>query len=79
LGDNTIIIKADSMNSVIINYGNLNYIETKDENFFNELYMDFENLIRRSTQISQFSEKQRNIFFNILLTKIEDRIQKLIL
>ncbi len=73
LGDNTIMVTADAARTVFINYGHLNYIETNDENFCNDQYRDFENLIRRSTQISQSSEKQRNIFFNILLTKIRDR------
>jgi len=33
--------------------------------------------MRRATVISQSSEKQRNIFFGILLAKIEDRLRKL--
>lgn len=73
LGDNTVMTIANSVKTAFINYGHLNYLETKDENFCNELYHDFENLIRRSTQISNNSERQRNIFFNILLTKIQDR------
>ena len=77
LGDNTIMITADAARSVFINYGHLNYIETSDENFCNDQYRDFENLIRRSTQISLTSERQRNIFFNILLTKIQDRKRNL--
>jgi hypothetical protein len=77
LGDNTIMVTAGAARSVFINYGHLNYIETTDENFCNDQFRDFENLIRRSTQISQSSEKQRNIFFNILLTKIQDRKRNL--
>jgi hypothetical protein len=75
LGDNTVMSIANSAKTAFINYGHLNYLETRDENFCNELYHDFENLIRRSTQISHSSERQRNIFFNILLTKIHDRKQ----
>jgi BetR domain len=73
LGDNTIMTITDNAKSAIINYGHLNYIITNDESFCNDLFGDFENLIRRSTQISETSEKQRNLFFNILLTKIQDR------
>jgi hypothetical protein len=73
LGDNTIMTIADNVKSAIINYGHLNYIMTNDESFCNDLFGDFENLIRRSTQISLSSEKQRNIFFNIVLSKIQDR------
>ncbi len=77
LGDNTVMTIANSVKTAFINYGHLNYLETHDENFCNELYHDFENLIRRSTQISHSSERQRNIFFNILLVKIQDRKQNL--
>lgn len=77
LGDNTIMTIANSVKTVFINYGHLNYLETRDAKFCNELYHDFENLIRRSTQISYSSEKQRNIFFNILLEKIQDRKRNL--
>ncbi len=77
LGDNTIMVIANSTKSAFINYGHLNYIRTTDEGFCNDLYKDFDNLIRRSTQISQSSEKQRNIFFNILLEKIQDRKRNL--
>ena len=73
LGDNTIMTITDNKKSAIINYGHLNYIMTNDESFCNDLFNDFENLIRRSTQISQTSEKQRNLFFNILLAKVQDR------
>lgn len=72
LGDNTIMAITDNVKMAIINYGHLNYIMTTDEAFCNDLYSDFENLIRRSTQISQSSEKQRNIFFNNLLAKIKN-------
>lgn len=77
LGDNTIMVLTDFVKAAFINYGHLNYITTTDESFCKELYSDFENLIRRSTQISQSGEKQRNIFFNILLSKIGDRKRNL--
>lgn len=77
LGDNTIMVTANSARSVFINYGHLNYLRTADENFCETLYGYFENLIRRSTQLSNSSEKQRNIFFHILLSKIEDRKRNL--
>jgi hypothetical protein len=77
LGDNTVLATADFTRTCFINYGHLNYISTTDEVFCNQLYKDFENLIRRSTQISQSSEKQRNIFFGIMLSKITDRKKNL--
>lgn len=73
LGDNTIITVADEQRTAFINYGHLNYLMTTDEVFCNDLYHDVENLIRRSTQLSDASERQRNVFFNILLSKIHER------
>ncbi len=77
LGDNTVMVIANSVKTAFINYGHLNYLETRDENFCNELYHDFENLIRRSTQISHSSERQRNVFFHVFLAKIRDSKQNI--
>lgn len=71
LGDNTIMVITDSGKSCYINYGHLNYLQTTNPGFCKELHEDFENLIRRSTLISQTGERQRNIFFNKLLQKIK--------
>lgn len=73
LGDNTILVVTDRMKTVFLNYGLLNYIVTRDEVFTNNCYEDFQNLKKRSTMISKTSERQRNIFFGILLSKINDR------
>lgn len=77
LGDNTILATADFTKTCFINYGHLNYITTMDEGFCDQLYKEFESLIKRSTMISQSSEKQRNIFFGIILSKINDRKKNL--
>jgi len=77
LGDNTVLAITDFMKTAFINYGGLNYLSTNDESFCNDLYNDFENLIPKSTQISKTGEKQRNIFFGILLSKIQDRKRNL--
>ncbi len=74
LGDNAIVVLTDATKTVYLNYDVLNYMVTRDEKFCNDTYREMENLIRRSTQISETSEKQRNIFFNILAAKIKDRI-----
>jgi len=77
LGDNTIFITTDGVRTAYINYDVLNYMMTRDENFCKHCQEDLHNLMRRGTVISQTSERQRNIFFGILLAKIEDRQQKL--
>jgi len=76
LGDNTILVTTDNVKTVYLNYDVLNYMVTRDETFCNQCHEDMRNLMRRATVISQTSERQRNIFFGILLAKIEDRLQK---
>src|SRR5436190_1125254 len=76
LGDNTILVTTDNVKTVYLNYDVLNYIVTRDETFCDQCHDDLRNLMRRATVISQTSERQRNIFFGILLAKIEDRLQK---
>ena len=73
LGDNTIMIVTDRLKTAFLNYDGLNYIQTRDESFCNPLYEDLQNQMKRATLISQTSEKQRNIFFGIMLNKITDR------
>lgn len=77
LGDNTILVTTDNRKTTYLNYDVLNYMITRDENFCNLCHEDLQNLMRRATVISQTSEKQRNIFFGILLAKIEDRQKKI--
>ena len=77
LGDNTIMVVTDKVKTVFINYDVLNYMFTRDESFCNPCYEDMQNMTKRSTLISQTGEKQRNIFFNIMLNKIRYRIKNL--
>jgi hypothetical protein len=77
LGDNTVLATTDFVKTCFINYGHLNYLRTMDENFCEQIFRDFENLIKRSTQISESSERQRNVFFGIILSKISDRKKNL--
>lgn len=77
LGDNTILAITDRIMTVFLNYDVMNYMMTRDEKFCNDTYEELRILMGRSTQISETSEKQRNIFFNILAGKIRDRIQNL--
>ena len=73
LGDNTIIVLADNTKTAFLNYDALNYIFTRDESFCNYCYEDLRSLMKRSTILSETSEKQRNIFFGILLNKVNER------
>jgi len=77
LGDNTVMVVTDKVKTTFINYDVLNYMFTRDENFCNPCYDDMQNMMKRSTLISQTSEKQRNIFFGIMLNKIQERKKRL--
>ncbi len=77
LGDNTIMVVTDHLKTLFLNYDVLNYIFTRDPAFCEPCYIDLYNLMKRATLISQTSEKQRNIFFGILLKKVHDRFGSL--
>lgn len=70
LGDNTVMTLLNGKKILYLNYDVLNYMVTRDEKFCNDVYSKLQNLMRRATILSNVSEKQRNIFFNILLKKI---------
>src|SRR5215469_11175117 len=63
MGDNTILVIAENNKTVYLSYDVLNYVVTRDENFCDQCHDDMRNLMRRSTVISQTSERLRNIFF----------------
>jgi hypothetical protein len=77
LGDTTILVNSDSGKMAYVNYGILNYITTTDPAFCDAMHIDLQNLKRKATQISQTSERHRNIFFGVLLSKIDERKKRL--
>ena len=77
LGDNTILVVTDRNKTVFLNYDVLNYISTRDEAFCNPCYEDMKNLMKSSTLSTQTGERYRNIFFNNLIGKVQDRIRHL--
>lgn len=77
LGDNNIMVVTDRIKTLFVNYMGLNYMTTRDEAFCDASYNDLQNLMKKSTLISETSEKQRNIFFGIMINKIDDRFRHL--
>jgi hypothetical protein len=77
LGDNTILVTTNSGSITYLNFEVLNYMVTSDTTFCGDTYNALQNLMRRSTILSQGSEKQRNIFFNILRNKVRERKKNL--
>lgn len=74
LGDNTILVETDGKKTLYLIYDVLNYMATQDESFCNNVQAKLQVLMKRGTIISNVSEKQRSVFFNILLRKIPTRI-----
>jgi hypothetical protein len=77
LGENNVLVVTDRIKTLFINYMGLNYMSTRDELFCDACYNDLQNLMKKSTLISETSEKQRNIFFGIMIGKINDRLKRL--
>ena len=70
LGDNTILALFNGKKAIYLNYEVLNYMVTMDEKFCNDVHNKLQTLMRRASILSKVSEKQRNIFFNMLHRKI---------
>lgn len=72
VGTNSILVKAGTFRASYISYNTFNFMSTVNEDFNiqNEMWMD--NLISRSTLISQVSEKQRNQFFKHIYKQIAE-------
>ncbi len=77
LGDNTILAVAGEQVLAYVNYDVINYMTTTDQQFCRDMMAEVRSLIRRSTMISHSGEKQRNIFFHLLTSKVEDRKKSL--
>ena len=68
--NNTILTSFDGKQKLYLNYDALSYITTTDEAFCNKVQQQLQMEMRRSTLISQVSEKQRTMFFNLLYAKL---------
>lgn len=66
LGNNTYIFQLNGKITTFINYAVLKYISTQDPRFSDNIFRSFQNLLSRSTLISNVGEKERNHFFNLL-------------
>lgn len=73
LGDNTICALLDDTRVVYLNHSVLNFVATKDPAFTEYTYQHSQNIIRRSTLISDVGEKERSRFFNTMREKIHNR------
>jgi hypothetical protein len=76
LGDNSYLVTLNDSKLVLINHSVLNTMRTRDVYFTECTHEHFQNIIRRSTQISGVGEKERSKFFNTLREKVENSRKK---
>lgn len=73
LGDNTFLAVLNDTKVLHLNHTTLNFITTKDTQFVDYTYQHLQNIIRKSTLISDVGEKERKRFFARMQEKIEHR------
>lgn len=73
LMDNTVLASTPNMKMFFTPYAGLNFMNTQDEAFCNKMESWFENQAKKSSLISDVSEKDRNRFF----LKMRQRINNL--
>ena len=64
LGDNCMMAVLNNTKVVYINHSVLNIITTKDPVFTEYIYQHFQNIMRKSTLMSNVGEKERTKYFN---------------
>jgi hypothetical protein len=75
MGDNTVYAANGEKQISFINVVGLNFISTYDDSFGDHISKGLQNIIRKSTLISEVGEKERRIFFNKLRDKIHERVR----
>lgn len=77
IGDNTIFVDAGERQVTFLNHNVLNVIATQDKTFCDYTFKNIQNIIRKSTHVSVIGEKERNLFFNTLRSKIYDKMKNI--
>lgn len=70
LGDNTVMAVLNNSKITFLNHSVINFVGTQDERFNLYMFDAFQNLIKRSTQLSAVGEKERTRFFIRIREKI---------
>ncbi len=73
LGDNSYLIELNNKRLVFLNHSVLFIIGTADERFTREIQTSLENMVKKSTLISEVGEKERIRFFNKLKEEVKMR------
>ncbi len=77
LGDNSLLAVTDGSKTSIMTHTTFNFMMTRDVAFTANAYVHFQNQMKRSTLISDVSEKERGRFFRIIRDRIEKRKEAL--
>lgn len=77
LGDNNSLVILDGIKMSYVSHTTINYMLTRDVAFNENMYNHVQNQMKRSTLISEVSEKERSRFFRITRDKIEHRKESL--
>ena len=77
LGDNSLLAITDGSKTSIMTHTTFNFMMTRDVAFTENVYLHFQNQMKRSTLISDVSEKERGRFFRIIRDRIEKRKEAL--
>lgn len=75
--DNNMMAVLDNTKLSIVPHTAINYMICRDHVFTENQYQFTQNLMQRSTQISEVSEKERSRFFRLLRERIEKRKESL--
>ncbi|MBS1621825.1 MAG: hypothetical protein JST10_04240 [Bacteroidetes bacterium] len=75
--DNNMLAVLDNSKLSIVPHTAINYMLSRDQPFSENQYRFIQNLMQRSTQISEVSEKERSRFFRLVRERIEKRKESL--
>lgn len=70
LGDNTVMAELNNLKITFLNHSVINFVGTQDERFNAHMFDNFQNLIKKSTQLSRVGEKERTRFFHRIREKV---------
>jgi hypothetical protein len=70
VGDNTLVAKAGDLRLVYMNHAAINFLYTSTPAFVNYNEEFINNIIRRSSLISEVGERTRTRFFNLIHERI---------
>ena len=74
LGDNTFMAEIGDTKITYLNHSVLYFVGSTDQKFNESMFLNLENLMKKSTLISGTGEKERKQFFNKLRKKVHAKI-----